>query len=61
MWNQNSSIKFKTILMKKLIAIVGIVIAMVTTAQTKAQPADPENVLAILLNLDSEEVKLYED
>ena len=28
--------------MKKLIAIVGIVIAMVTTAQTKAQPADPE-------------------
>ena len=47
--------------MKKLIAIVGIVIAMVKTAQTKAQPADPEHVLAILLNLDSEEVKLYED
>ena len=28
--------------MKKLIAIVGIVISMVTTAQIKAQPADPE-------------------
>jgi hypothetical protein len=28
--------------MKKLIAIVGIVIAMVITTQTKAQPADPE-------------------
>ena len=28
--------------MKKLIAIVGIVISMVTTTQIKAQPADPE-------------------